>query len=262
MNVRYSNPGIDNMIESILAFQADEEAPYWFESLYYFYPQIDKAYARNLPLTDRNDYIEQKIRETYNDLEDEINHKAELYNDHWRNNKKQIEEALSDAFEIDCALLFNDLKCNVSLNPISPRFLLDNSFEVFYLNSERGAIGMSIHEIIHFVWFYTWNKVFDDSYDEYERPSLKWILSEMVVESIMKDTRLSSINPYFPRENGGCIYSYFFDMKANGISVIDAIDKMYQENDIKNFMKKSYEFCLENEKEIRKHIELSEQINA
>ncbi len=28
--------------------------------------------------------------------------------------------------------------------------------------------------------------------------------SEMVVESIMRDRRLSSINPYFPRENGGC----------------------------------------------------------
>ncbi|MFR5786273.1 MAG: hypothetical protein ACLUHE_03445 [Christensenellales bacterium] len=50
----------------------------------------------------------------------------------------------------------------------------------------------------------------EDNYDEYERPSLKWILSEMVVESVMRDERLSSINPYFPRENGGCVYPYFF----------------------------------------------------
>jgi len=83
-----------------------------------------------------------------------------------------------------------------------------------YFNSERGAIGVVLHEIIHIVWFYVWNKIYGDSFDEYERPSLKWILSEMVVETIKSDERLSSINPYYPRENGGCIYPCFFDMKA------------------------------------------------
>jgi len=99
------------------------------------------------------------------------------------------------------------------MSPIAPRYLQERYFDVFYLNSEKGAIGSSIHEIIHFVWFYVWNQVFGDSYEEYERPSLKWILSEMAVESIMKDPRLSSINPYFPREEGGCIYPYFFDLR-------------------------------------------------
>jgi hypothetical protein len=41
---------------------------------------------------------------------------------------------------------------------------MEHSFDIFYLNSEEGAIGEAIHEMIHFVWFYVWNKTFGDSY--------------------------------------------------------------------------------------------------
>ena len=96
--------------------------------------------------------------------------------------------------------------------------------------------------------------MFGDSYDEYERPSLKWILSEMVVESVMKDERLCSINPYFPRENGGCIYPYFFDMAVAGKPILDTLETMYRNQSIEDFMKNSYAYCQEHETEIREHI--------
>ena len=60
---------------------------------------------------------------------------------------------------------------------------------------------MSIHEIIHYIWFYVWHNHFRDDYEEYDQPSKMDYPSEMVVESIMDDNRLSSINPYYPREN-------------------------------------------------------------
>lgn len=113
--------------------------------------------------------------------------------------------------------------------------------------------------MIHFVWFYVWNRTFGDSYDEYESPSMKWILSEMIVESIMKDPRLSSINPYFPREEGGCIYPYFFDMKVDDKLILETLDEMYHSQNIIDFMKNSYEYCVEHETEIREHIKRAEQ---
>ena len=64
-----------------------------------------------------------------------------------------------------------------------------------------------------------WNRLFGDDYEEYESPSLKWILSE-------KDERFSTVNPYLPRENGGCIYPYFFDMTVDGRPVLDTLDAM------------------------------------
>lgn len=103
-----------------------------------------------------------------------------------------------------------------------------------------------------------WNGLYRDSYDQYERPSLKWILSEMVVESVMRDPRLSSINPYFPREAGGCIYPYFFDMEAGGAPILDTLERMYRAQPIQDFMKSGYAYCLEHETEIRAHIQKSE----
>lgn len=258
MNLIFRNPGIEYMLRSIMAFQSDDESPFWSESLYRFYPQLDKEYAGKLEFAERKAYIEATLKTVYEELEDTIDQKAIEYTRHWETYKKQIEEALSEAFDIDCTALFNDLRCDISMNPVSPRFLKGESFEVFYLNSERGALGTSLHEIIHFVWFYVWNRLFGDSYEEYERPDLKWILSEMVVEPIMKDERLSSINPYFPREQGGCIYPYFFDMKVENKLVLDVLDEMYQSMKVTDFMKASYAFCKEHEREIRKHIEAAE----
>lgn len=88
---------------------------------------------------------------------------------------------------------------------------------------------------------------------------MKWILSEMVVESVMKDERLSSINPYFPREHGGCIYPYFFDMVVDGKLILDTLDSMYRSQSIEDFMRNSYAYCLDHEAEIREHVYKSEQ---
>lgn len=254
MEITFINPGADYMIDQIMEFQTEDESAFWAEPLYRFYPQLDRAYAKRLSFPERKDYIDRILRTVYVETENDINEKTVSYSRHWSAYKGQITAALSDAFGVDCTKLFNDLRCNVSMNPISPRFLKKRCFDVFYLNSERGAIGVSMHELVHFVWFYVWNRLFGDSYDEYERPSLKWILSEMIVESVMKDDRLSSINPYFPREHGGCIYPYFFDMKANGVFILDTLDEMYKNLEIGDFMQTSYSYCQKHEKEIRDHI--------
>lgn len=258
MEITFVNPGVDYMIHNIMAFQTEEETAFWSEPLYHFYPQLDKAYASSLPFPERREYIERTMRTVYAELEDTINGKVDLYTRQWATCKNQITAALSDAFGVDCTHLFNDIRCNLSLNPIEPRFLMERCYDVFYLNSEQGAIGESIHEIIHFVWFYVWHQVFGDSYEEYERPTLKWILSEMVVESVMKDERLSSINPYFPREQGGCIYPYFFDMVVDGQPILDTLDVIYKSQSIEKFMRNSFAYCKGHEAEIREHIKKSE----
>lgn len=258
MEITFVNPGEEYMLERIMAFQTEEETKFWSEPLFRFYPQLNKDYAIGLSFAERRKYIEQTMRTVYALTEKTINEKVKLYAQHWAACKPQITAALSDAFCVNCADLFNDIRCNISLNPIEPRFLQERCYDTFYLNSARGAIGEGIHEIIHFVWFYVWNRLFNDQYDEYERPSLKWILSEMVVESIMKDERLSSINPYFPREQGGCIYPYFFDMAADNTLILDTIDTMYNNQGIEDFMRNSYAYCQKHEAEIRAHIQKAE----
>ncbi|MBQ2794874.1 MAG: hypothetical protein IJF04_02505 [Oscillospiraceae bacterium] len=259
MNITYKNPGYEYSIESIMLFQTDEQTPFWSDSVLYFYPQIDKTELEKRNFEEKKEYIYKVLEEVYGNIKDELESKIIRYNEHFQNYRSQIEDALSEAFELDSGLLFNDLTGNITMNPVCPRFLQEKYFDVFYLNSERGALGLSIHEVIHYFWFYVWNKHFGDSYEEYETPSLKWILSEMVVEAIMSDERLSLINPYFPREDGGCVYPYFFDMIINGKPVLDKISELYKNNSITDFMEASYAYCLENENEIRNHIEEAEK---
>lgn len=250
------------MLNSIMAFQAEGEAAFWTEPLYHFYPQLDRVYASSLPFQERRAYIERTMLGVYASLEPEIERKTGLYSRHWEKYSAQISDALSEALGTDCARGYNDLVCNVSINPIEPRHLRERSFDMFYLNSERGALGESIHEIIHIVWFDVWHSLFHDSFEEYERPSLKWILSELVVEPIMGDRRLSSINPYYPREQGGCIYPYFFDMACGGELVLDTITRMYSEQPIDEFMQNSCAYFQKHEREIRSHIEAAERAGA
>lgn len=259
MNVTYQNPGYAHSIESILLFQTEEQTPFWSDAILHFYPEIDgKALAARTP-AERKTYLEGAFAEIYERTAAEMDRKAADYNAHFAKYKGQLEEALSDAFELDARPLFNDLTGNVTLNPICPRFLQERYFDVFYMNSERGALGLSMHEVIHYFWFHVWNRHFGDSYDEYETPSLKWILSEMVVEALMSDPRLSTVNPYFPKENGGCVYPYFQDMIVDGTPVLARMAGLYQHNGITGFMEAAYAYCVKHEQAIRRHIAEAEK---
>ena len=258
MNITYKNPGYGHSIDSISLFLTGEETPFWSEPIFHFYPQVDKDVLLSCNPAEKHEYLNDVFWNIYENLREVIENKVICYNTHFQNHKGQIEEALSDAFDLDASSIFNDLTCNVTLNPICPRFLKERYFDVFYLSSEKGALGLSLHEVIHYFWFHVWNSHFGDSYDEYETPSLKWILSEMVVETIMSDERLSSLNPYFPKEHGGCIYPYFQNMFVNGSPILDTIDTLYRQNNIVDFMEEAYKYCLKYENIIRKHIEMEE----
>lgn len=259
MKILYQNPGFDYSIDSILLFQTEDQSPFWTDSLLFFYPQIQKEELLRHGTDGKRKYLTDTLSSIYQQLQAEFDRKVMAYNDHFSQHQAQIEDALSDAFGVDSRLLFNDLRANITMNPVCPRFLKERCFDVFYKNSERGALGISIHEVIHYFWFHIWNGHFGDSYDEYETPSLKWILSEMVVESIMRDQRLSSINPYFPRENGGCVYPYFQDMVVDGRLILETLDDMYRSNRITDFMELAYRYCQKHESTIRSHIEEAEK---
>lgn len=259
MNIVYQNPGFEHSIDSILLFQTDGQTPYWSDALVYFFPQIEKEQLANLPFEAKKDYLSDRLSDVYHrEIRSEIDEKVHAYTRHFLKYKPQIEDALSQAFSLDTRTIFHEITGNITMNPVGPRFLKEHSFDLFYKNSERGAIGVSLHEAIHFLWFHVWNHHFGDHYEEYENPSLKWILSEMVVESIMSDKRLRSINPYYPRENGGCVYGYFQDMIIDGKPILETLDAYYREHHIHDFMERSYQYCLTFEKEIRAHINAAE----
>lgn len=188
------------------------------------------------------------MKETYHsiDFEDKI----EQYTVHWEKYHRQMEQALGDAFKVDVSGSFNNIKGFITLNPISPRYLAERSFDIFYLNGPKGALATAIHEIIHFIWFDCWQKFFADSAQEYESPHLKWIFSEMAVDPIIRhDPRLYEINPVF--EQGGVAYKAFYTMSIEGRPILQTLYDMYTSLDLPAFMKEGYAYLHKWEGEIR-----------
>lgn len=252
MKLRYNNPGIQHSIDSIMLFLEGDYSEYWFESSLYFYPQIDKGKLCSFNSLQKRDYLLEVLSDVV-EIE-AIKQKVISYQKYWDSKSSSIQKALEDTFDLQLSDKFNDMTGNITLNPICPRFLDERRFDVFYLNSEKGALGMAIHEIIHFVWFYVWNCHFKDDKREYENPHLKWIFSEMVVDTIMRnDKRLYSINPYF---ESGCAYDYFYTMKIEGTPVLDILQRLFEVNNILSFMEKGYQYCLVHEKEIRNQMKI------
>ena len=149
MKILYKNPGFEHSIDSIMLFQTDNQTPYWSDALLYFYPQVEKQEIAKLNFEEKKKYVSKELYDVYQkEIKKEINEKVNTYNNHFLKHKDQIEDALSEAFDIDTRTIFNDLVGNITMNPVGPRFLKEHYFDVFYKNSERGAIGISIREPI------------------------------------------------------------------------------------------------------------------
>ena len=103
--------------------------------------------------------------------------------------------------------------------------------------------------------FYFCQQHFKDNLDEYEFPNLKWLLSEIVVETIIRNSEIGKLIE-FPK---WIAYPYFYDMEINGKLLFDTMKGLYLERkDIYDFMEKAYNFIQQNEPELRKKIDKAE----
>lgn len=127
------------MITNIMEFQSEEATDFWSEPLFHFFPKLDRDYTQSLSAEEKRTYIENCLRAEYPEIKNTIDQKIPLYSKYWQQCEKQICAALSDAFEIDCSKLFENMICNITMNPNCPRFLKKQSFDIFYLNSDKGG---------------------------------------------------------------------------------------------------------------------------
>ena len=145
MELHFCDPGLDYSLDIITEFQQSDLSDWWKDSLFHFYPQIDRTEYERLDASSRFLYLRQKLQHIYDAAKPAICDKLGFYASHWLKYKPQIAAAFSDAFQVDSRGLFNELTANITLNPPCPRYLESRSFDLFYLNSERGALGMSLH---------------------------------------------------------------------------------------------------------------------
>ena len=251
MELHFQDPGLEYSLSSIMEFQAPGVSDWWRNSLFHFYPQVDRTRFDTLDAGEREGYLRRALTEVYASIREELEEKTRTYYACWEKHRGQVEDAFSDAFELDTGTILNDITVNITLNPICPRFLGEKRFDLFYRSSPQGALGLSLHELTHFLWFRVWRELFGDDPAEYETPHLKWVLSELVVDPILSNDRLCTLNPYYP---GGVAYEYFYSMKVDDRPLLEVMGAAYREKPIRDFMTWAWEYCQKHETEIRRQM--------
>lgn len=121
--------------------------------------------------------------------------------------------------------------------PIAPRFLSSNSFLLPYYHSVDTLINWSAHEMIHFLYFKKWKKLFPNhNPKKFEHPGHVWVLSEILVAVIGSDKRIKNI---VKSEFG--IYEQWKEITVNEKGLIVIFTEIYQKSKSFNgFLKNSW----------------------
>jgi len=103
---------------------------------------------------------------------------------------EKIITILTKDFETTVPNGVKEIKANISINPICPRWLDNWQYNVFYKFSSDIVKEVSIHEIIHFLYFRKWKEVFPDSERKnFDAMYPEWILSEILVHTIINNNK-------------------------------------------------------------------------
>ena len=214
-------------------------------AIFALYPNICEDEIRLLSQTKLSKYSADRLRFIYDANRPKFIEKALTYQRMWDTHSNRIEDALGDIFQVNIANQFDDMKARVTLCPICPRFLNDHSFDIFHQYSAEGSLYVAMHEITHFIWFDTWNKLFNDSPEFYEQPHLPWIFSELAIDAILSDPRLNCmIFDSYQAEHPA--YAEFYEIFSGEQSLIALFRSMYNRLPITGFMQEGYHFLIDN----------------
>ena len=243
----------EKTIQETLLFQTDNQTLFWKEQLFKVYPELDKEKGLYNSWKKRKEYLSEQLSYIYDKEQDKFNQQVEIYTQQWVQYKNKLTMIFSEIFNLNSQPLFNNMKAYISLNPICPRYLKKQSYSLFYKFGPKQFLNMSIHEITHFVWFYVWQNYFNDNKQEYETPHLKWLLSEMVIDTLIKNTKLNTL--YAQEDLDKPAYEYFYNIKIQNTPLLDTLKEIYLNSpNIQTFMKNSYRYLQINETTIRNQI--------
>lgn len=254
MKLKFCVPSLDQVFETTLWTQLDDVSPFWRDQLYIEYPEINKEKAMFLSEKKRMDYLRDELGKIYRGNLEKFHELSLTWQKYWDNHVTNIESALSAAYEIDLGQLLNDCVGYVNLNPVCPRYLDSHTFYVFYKMKPDRVLRTSLHEIMHFLWFYKWQEHFHDNPQEYDIPHLKWIFSEMVQDTMVRDTPIAPL--FDGRESA---YDYFYTMEIAGAPILSTLSECYKNSGLIGLFENGYAYCQKHEDEIRAKIKEAEK---
>lgn len=257
MLLTWQQKDFEEDLDFILFHQKDGTPVWWHKRLFDVYPDLNYEYCwkSNISEEQRFEYITKQMKVQSQKRTEVIVKSIGMFKAAWQSAADKLNSVYSNAFDNDCSDILNDMTAQVGLNPICPRDIERHSFDIYHYFDPKLVVSMATHEITHFVWFYFWQKHFGDNPSEYDFPNIKWLLSEIVVETINHNSDIAHLG----KQPEHIAYSYFYDMEIGGKLVFDTMRKMYLDRqDIFDFMEKSFDWIQHNETELREKIAAAE----
>lgn len=246
--VKFEVGALDDYFKIFREFFAIESGEMdWSEVVYQCYPGLKEGLIKIKNKKERQEFEYQFFAQVFRDKERQIYEKTELFQQEWDVINNKIMLVLADMVEHDWSLKDEKIIARVTLNPICPRYINERMFDVFYGMDVDTMKSISIHELLHFIYFEKWKEVFPGTdVREFESPYLIWKLSEMMTGVILNDTRLQKVFKHEFRT-----YDEFENLQLGDQSLITMIDEIYHErDDFADFLHKSWSLVKENEKEL------------
>ena len=218
----------------------------WSNIIFEFYPALKKRLEIAKDKKDRRKITAGFFSDVYDQEKQVLLSNAELFQEEWNKINDRVMKALSDVVELAWPSDFKMFTARVSLNPICPRFIKKRVFDVFYRRTIRQMQAVSIHELLHFIYFERWKTVFPDTKErEFDTPYLVWHLSEMVPGIILNDPRIRGIVKNWKYHS----YKEYEAIKINGISMLSRLQDLYDDRtSFATFLQEAWKFVQKNEK--------------
>jgi len=162
----------------------------------------------------------------------------------WEQIGGSILNSLSRDFETDFPEGIKEIKANVSINPICPRCIDEWTFNLYHKLSDVLVLKTVIHEIIHFVYFRKWSKVFPDSDSKkYSGMNSEWILSEILVHTIINNNKIFQ---NILKNEKSDVYKKWRSIRVDDKKLDEYFDDFYKEHEegkisFADFLKKSWD---------------------
>lgn len=194
-----------------------------------------------------NENVEKVVERELIKIDEELSVIVSHYQKTWDKYNDSFMASLSDVLNIKWPAGYEDIFVSVGIYPLCSRDIFNKSFHLSYWLNDDGLIDLVPHECCHLLYFEKWKKLFPD-YDisTFDPPHLIWRLSEMAVDFILnKDIIQENIPHHFKA------YSYFYE---DNIDEMNDIRKIYQNNNIEDAIRLSYQYLLDKEENNKEEI--------
>lgn len=210
-------------------------------SLFKYFLNINKKFQNSLyieyPDLKRND-LNEFVKLLYHSKKNELESIKEEVQEGWNDVEEKVLEEFSNILHKEWTL--EKIPGGISLLPFSTRDLKEKRFDVFYRKNIQSILKTTTHELFHFIYFDKWKEIFPNtSIEEMDYPNPIWALSEVALPIMLNNSKVKDILGIEFKD-----YPMFENEMYEGESIVLHIKKIYEENLVEDFLKKSYEYIL------------------